>query len=58
MPSPADDLLARELFEWGRGEMAAFKVPKKIAFVDELPRSHFGKVLKRDLRQLFGAASG
>ena len=43
--------------------MSAFKVPKKIAFVDELPRSHFGKVLKRELRdrdfhRVFDAPSG
>ena len=55
--------LAALLFSWGRGEMSAFKVPKKIAFVDELPRSHFGKVLKRELRdrdfhRVFDAPSG
>ncbi|MGB0630633.1 MAG: class I adenylate-forming enzyme family protein [Alphaproteobacteria bacterium] len=61
--APADSELAELLFSWGRGEMSAFKVPKKIAFVGELPRSHFGKVLKRDLRELafdrlFEAAGG
>ncbi len=45
--------LAADLFSWGRSEMSGFKVPKKIAIVDELPRSHFGKVLKRDLRNMF-----
>ncbi len=61
--APAAAELAADLFSWGRGEMSAFKVPKKIAFVDELPRSHFGKVLKRDLRnmvfdQVFEASRG
>ena len=58
-----DSELAALLFSWGREEMSAFKVPKKIAFVDELPRSHFGKVLKRELRdrdfhRVFDAPSG
>jgi fatty-acyl-CoA synthase len=50
--APADPELAENLFSWGRDRMSAFKVPKKIAFIDDLPRSHFGKVLKRDLRDM------
>lgn len=42
--------LAGDLFRFGRDRLAGFKVPRKIAFLDALPRSHFGKVLKRDLR--------
>ena len=47
-----DRAFADELFDWGRGELSAFKVPKRIALVDDLPRSHFGKVLKRELREV------
>ena len=43
--------LAAALFAWGRDRISGYKVPKKIAFVDALPRSHVGKVLKRDLRE-------
>ena len=43
--------LAGDLFQFGRDRLAGFKVPRRIAFVDVLPRSHFGKVLKRDLRE-------
>ena len=46
-----DEALAKELFEFGRARMAGHKVPKRIAFIEELPRTHFGKVLKRDLRE-------
>jgi fatty-acyl-CoA synthase len=48
---PEDAALAKDLIDYGRERMAGFKVPKQIAFVDVLPRSHFGKVLKRDLRE-------
>lgn len=43
-------LLCAELFAFGRRHLAGYKVPKRIVFLDALPRSHFGKVLKRELR--------
>jgi len=43
--------LAVDLFHFGQDRLAGFKVPKRVAFIDALPRSHFGKVLKRDLRE-------
>ena len=44
-----DGKLAEDLFRFGRDRLAGFKVPRQIAFIENLPRSHFGKVLKRDL---------
>jgi malonyl-CoA/methylmalonyl-CoA synthetase len=37
-----------------KGEIANFKVPKRVHFVDELPRNPMGKVQKNELRRLFG----
>ncbi|WBO68118.1 acyl-CoA synthetase [Streptomyces camelliae] len=34
--------------------LAAFKAPKRVVFVDELPRNASGKILKRELRDRFG----
>jgi len=34
--------------------LASFKVPKKIHFVDSIPKNTAGKVLKRSLREQFG----
>ena len=54
MPKDPDVLeqdLAVDLFRFGRDRLAGFKVPKRVAFIDVLPRSHFGKVLKKDLRE-------
>ena len=41
---------ADELLERCRAELAKFKVPKDITFIDALPRNPSGKVLKRALR--------
>jgi len=37
-----------------RARLAGFKVPKRVFFVDDLPRNGAGKVLKRTLRARFG----
>jgi acyl-CoA synthetase (AMP-forming)/AMP-acid ligase II len=42
---------AEELIEHCRTQLAGFKVPKDISFLDALPRNPSGKVLKRELRQ-------
>src|SRR5262249_33556088 len=39
-----------ELIEHCRSQLARFKVPKEVVFVDALPRNPSGKVLKRELR--------
>jgi acyl-CoA synthetase (AMP-forming)/AMP-acid ligase II len=39
-----------ELLEHCRGQLARFKVPRQVTFIDALPRNPSGKVLKRDLR--------
>lgn len=40
----------RELIRFCRDRLAHFKTPRKIEFVDELPRSPLGKTLRRVLR--------
>ena len=47
----ADEALAREILAHCRRRLGGYKLPKRIAFLDVLPRSPFGKVLKRDLRK-------
>lgn len=41
---------AEEIIEHTRELLAHFKIPKRITFVDELPRNQSGKLLKRALR--------
>jgi acyl-CoA synthetase (AMP-forming)/AMP-acid ligase II len=33
--------------------LARFKIPKKFTFVDQLPISSFGKILRREVRRPF-----
>lgn len=42
---------ADQIIDWCRGEMAAYKCPRDIAFTDSLPKSGSGKVLWRELQQ-------
>jgi acyl-CoA synthetase (AMP-forming)/AMP-acid ligase II len=39
----------RELIEHCRSELAGYKKPRSIRFVASLPRSHYGKVLRKEL---------
>jgi acyl-CoA synthetase (AMP-forming)/AMP-acid ligase II len=47
---PNTEATADELIEHCRRQLARFKVPKEISFLDALPRNPSGKVLKRELR--------
>ena len=42
-----------ELIEHMKSRLAKFKVPKSVAFVNALPLSAAGKILKRELREMF-----
>ncbi|HET7566921.1 MAG TPA: AMP-binding protein [Gaiellaceae bacterium] len=44
---PGSDLGAEELQAWARERVAAYKYPRLVAFVDELPKGPTGKILKR-----------
>ena len=45
------DLSAEELKEHVKRELAGYKVPRDVVFLDELPRNPTGKVLKRQLAE-------
>ena len=38
-----------ELVAWGKEQMAGYKYPRIVQFVDELPMTATGKILKREL---------
>ena len=46
----AGDVAPETLIAHVKEQIAPFKVPKRVVFVDELPRNQSGKLLKRELR--------
>ncbi len=42
-----------ELIEYCRAHLASYKKPRTVEFVEALPKSAYGKVLKRELRQAY-----
>lgn len=49
------DAIAAELLDHLAGRLAKYKIPKSVVFVDALPRSGAGKILKAKLRETHGA---
>ena len=47
------ECLEGELIELCKEQMGSVKAPKSIDFIDDLPRSPAGKVLKTDLRKAY-----
>jgi len=41
-----------ELIDHCRAHVAAYKVPRSVAFVDDLPKTSTGKIMRRELRKL------
>jgi long-chain acyl-CoA synthetase len=44
------DLTADDIRHFARNTLTGYKVPKHVEFIDELPKSNVGKVLRRELR--------
>jgi len=56
VPRAAATLSERDIVQALRGEIASFKIPKRVFVVDELPRNAMGKVQKNVLRATYGTA--
>jgi long-chain acyl-CoA synthetase len=50
--TPGAALTEAEVIAHCRRELAAYKVPKEVRFLDALPKSNVGKILRKDLRGL------
>jgi acyl-CoA synthetase (AMP-forming)/AMP-acid ligase II len=44
----------KELLDFCRIELAGYKIPRSVVFVDELPRSPVGKMLREKVREVYG----
>lgn len=47
---PGTELSSEELIEYLEGQLARFKVPRQVVFMESLPKNPIGKILKKDLR--------
>lgn len=50
---PGMSLDGDELRDWARSRLAPYKIPKELRIVEVLPRNATGKVLKRQVGELF-----
>jgi fatty-acyl-CoA synthase len=41
----------QEIVDWARAQMAAYKIPRQVEFVDALPKSGSGKLMWRELQE-------
>ncbi len=48
---PGETATEEEFLKWSKEKMAGYKRPKEVVFVDSLPLTSVGKVLRRELRE-------
>lgn len=53
IPKTGASIDKKELYQYMKARVSAFKVPKEFRIMDDFPRSPAGKILKRDLRHAF-----
>ena len=47
-----DDLTADQIVRYCRTHLASYKQPRRIEFVDSLPKTNVGKISRKDLRNI------
>ncbi len=52
VPKPGETLTADEVLQFCREKLAAYKAPKVVEFIDALPKSAIGKILRKEVREI------
>ena len=55
VPKPGANLDEDEILVWCKKRLAAYKIPSRLKFTQELPKSNVGKILRRELRDMISA---
>ncbi|MCU1434275.1 MAG: AMP-dependent synthetase and ligase [Pseudarthrobacter sp.] len=55
VPIPGSTIDPDALLAFAREQLTAYKVPRRVVVLDSLPRSHIGKVLRREIRDNLAA---
>ena len=50
MLRPGSELSEAELLGWLEEKVARYKLPKRVFFWDELPKSGYGKITKKNIK--------
>jgi long-chain acyl-CoA synthetase len=53
VPAPGAAISESDIIAYCKEKLAAFKVPKSVDFVEQIPRTQTGKILKRELRKKY-----
>jgi len=54
IPKKGEKPTEEEIMEHCRVNLASFKRPRSVVFVDDLPRNPMGKLIKKDIREKYG----
>jgi acyl-CoA synthetase (AMP-forming)/AMP-acid ligase II len=46
----------QEIIDEAKRHLASYQKPKSVSFVESLPKAPTGKILKRELRKLYGGS--
>ncbi len=57
VPASGASLTDEDMIAHCRGKIGGFKIPRRFVFLDELPKSAMGKILKTDLRRTYAGDS-
>jgi long-chain acyl-CoA synthetase len=49
---PGETLTEQEIVDFCKERLTAYKVPKKISFIEAIPKSAVGKILRRGMKDL------
>jgi fatty-acyl-CoA synthase len=52
---PGVEVTEAELLDFCRSRLAHYKCPESVAFLESFPKTGTGKILKRELRKLYGS---
>jgi acyl-CoA synthetase (AMP-forming)/AMP-acid ligase II len=54
IPKKGEKPTEEEIMEYCRVNLASFKRPRSVVFVDDLPRNPMGKLVKKTIREMYG----
>ena len=49
---PGETLSEEDVVAYCRKNLASYKAPRSIVFIDELPKSAVGKILRREIKRV------